>query len=111
MVDALRKNLMFNAEPQLRMSREDKAEFEAHVSARHKRVLREAIIAAAALMLDIALLTPFFDGFPLHRYWELGKYLLFLAFPLFLWFVMKAGAVWASWQSARETRREFEDQV
>ena len=81
------------------------------MSARHKRVLKEAIIAAAALVLGIALLTPFLDGFPLHRYWEVGKYLVFIAFPLFLWFVLKVGAVWASWQSARETRREFEDQV
>lgn len=100
---------MFNAEPQQTWTAEDRAEFEAYVGVRDRRLRREAVVAAALFGLDVACLVPFFQGFPLHAYWDYGKWLLIAAFPLFLWLILKFGALWASWQSAREARREFDD--
>ncbi len=100
---------MFNVEPQETWNAEEKAEFEEHVTARNARLRRAAVLAAALFAFDVACLVPFLDGFPLHSYWNFGKWLLLAAFPLLLWLVAKVGAVWASWQSARETRREFDD--
>jgi hypothetical protein len=102
---------MFNAEPEPQWTAEDKADFETNVTARNRLVRRNALKAGAFLLGDMICLVPFLAGFPLHAYWETGKYLLFLAFPLFLWFVLKTGEVWSSWQSARETRREFGDPI
>jgi hypothetical protein len=101
---------MFNVEPQEHWTVEEKTEFEEHVRCRHKKVLRDAAWATAALAINIFCLIPFLYGHSLHRYWDVfGKYLLLLALGLFLWFVLKAGLVWSSWQSARETRKEYGD--
>lgn len=99
---------MFNVEPQEKWDAEEAADFEKHVAARLKRVKKAAAFAGVALFLDILGLIPFLYGHSLHHYWEtIGKYLLWVAMALLLWFVYKVGLIWASWQSARETRREF----
>jgi protein-S-isoprenylcysteine O-methyltransferase Ste14 len=101
---------MFNVEPQEQWDANEAAEFEEHVAKQQKKMNRAAIWAGAVLLLDILCVVPFLYGHSLHRYWEaMGKYLLLLAMALFLWFVMRVGYVWSSWQSARETRREFGD--
>jgi hypothetical protein len=100
---------MFGAEPQERWSLEEKEEFEQHATARLRRCLRDALYAGLALAANTLCIIPFLAGHRLHSHWESGKYLLFTAMALLLWFLRKVGSVWASWQSARETRREFED--
>jgi hypothetical protein len=101
---------MFNVEPQEQWDAKEAAEFEEHVAKRQKKMNRAAIWAGAVLLLDILCVVPFLYGHSLHRYWEaIGKYLLLLAMALFVWFVLRVGYVWSSWQSARETRREFGD--
>jgi hypothetical protein len=101
---------LFNVEPQEKWDAQDAADFEEHVAVQLKKTIKDALWAGAALLLDIICVNQFLYGHPLHRYWDaIGKYLLMLALGLLLWFVMKVGTVWASWQSARETRREFGD--
>ena len=101
---------MFNAEPQERWSAEEIAEFEAHVAARHKKTIKSASWAGIALIAEFLCFVPFSGGHSLNRYLEpFGQALLFAASVLSVWFVYKAALVWASWQSARETRREFGD--
>ena len=103
---------MFNVEPQEHWDAKEAAEFEEYVAKRQKKLNREAIWAGAVLLLDILCVVPFLYGHSLHRYWEaIGKYLLLLAMALFLWFVLRVGNAWSSWQSARETRREFGDSL
>ena len=101
---------MFNVEPQEQLTRQEAAEFEQHVTARHKKMTNSAFWVGGLLLANILCLIPFLAGHSLHRYWEsIGRALLVTAFPLFLWFVMRVGFVWSSWQSARETRKEFGD--
>jgi len=101
---------VFNVEPQERWTAAELAEFEKHVAVRHKRTIKAAMWAGATLLLDILCVGPFLYGHSLHRYWDsIGKYLLILAMGLLLWFVYKSCLVWASWQAARETRREYGD--
>jgi hypothetical protein len=101
---------MFGAEPQEKWTSAEIEEFEQHVAVRHRKTLRGAVLAGSCLLLNILLVVPFLQGHFLHTYWEsVGKFLLLTAMALFLWFVFKAGLVWASLQSAKETRREFGD--
>ena|SRR5579859_3458175 len=99
---------MFGAEPQERWSRQEKEAFEEHVSARHRTCMRDALYAGLGLAANLLCIIPFLAGHRLHSHWQSAKYLLFTAMALLVWFLMKAVSVWASWQSARETRREFE---
>jgi hypothetical protein len=99
---------MFGAEPQEPWSNEEKQEFEVHASARLRACAVGAMRAGAALAINILCIVPFLAGHRLHNHWDIGKYLVLTAMGLFLWFVTKGGLVWASWQSARETRREFQ---
>ncbi len=101
---------MFNVEPQEQWNANEAAEFEEYVQARHRKMRRAAIWAGAALLLNLLCIDPFLYGHSLHRYWDTtGKYLLLLAMAVFLWFVLRVAFVWTSWQSARDTRREFGD--
>jgi hypothetical protein len=102
------ENQVFGAEPQEPWSKEEEREFEAHASARLRACNVAALKAAAALVINILCIVPFLVGHRLHSHWDIAKYLVFTAMGLFLWFVMKVGLLWASWQSARETRREFQ---
>ena len=100
---------MFGAEPRGQWSREEKEEFEQYASAQQRVCMRNALYAGLALTANILCIIPFLAGNRLHSHWQSGKYLLFTAMGLLLWFMTKAGFVWSSWQSARETRREFAD--
>jgi hypothetical protein len=100
---------MFGTEPRAPMSAEERTEFEEHVSARHRACKFAALKAACLFGLNILCIVPFLAGHPLNRYWPIARYLLFTAMGLWVWLVLKVGALWASWQSARETRREFND--
>ena len=101
---------MFNVEPQEKWDAEEAADFERHVAAQLRKTTKAAAFAGMALLVNILGIIPFLYGHRLHRYFEtIGKYLVLVATALFLWFVFKIGAIWASWQSARETRREFGD--
>jgi protein-S-isoprenylcysteine O-methyltransferase Ste14 len=97
---------MFGAEPQEKWTSEEAKEFEQYVAVQHRRTRRNAQWAGSCFLLNILLIVPFLYGHSLHSHWEsFGKYLLLTAMASFLWFVIKAGFVWSSWQSARETRR------
>ena len=98
---------MFDAEPLEKWSKEEAAEFEAHFVACQKKLIRRAVWAGAAFLLNVLCIVPFLDGYPLHRYWETARNLFVVAMVLLVWVVIRAALVWASWQSARETRREF----
>ena len=101
---------MFNVEPQEKWTEEDAAEFEKHVAARHKKTLKSAAWAGAAFLVSFLCMTAPSYNQSLIRYWEpMKNYLLIAWMASLLWLVFKAGAVWTSWQSARETRREFGD--
>jgi hypothetical protein len=99
---------VFGAEPEGPWSRGEEQEFEAHASARLRACTVGALKAGAALAINVLCIVPFSAGHRLHSHSDIAKYLVFTAMGLFLWFVIKVGLVWASWQSARETRREFQ---
>jgi protein-S-isoprenylcysteine O-methyltransferase Ste14 len=101
---------LFNVEPQENWNVEDIANFEAHVAARQKKTIKDALWAGGALLLNILCIVPFSRGHFLHSYAEpTGRILVYLAMGLLLWFVLRVAFIWSSWQSARETRREFGD--
>jgi hypothetical protein len=100
---------VFGVERQDPWTPEEKKEFEEHVSARLRACTSSALKAAVALSIYIAITIPFLAGNQFHYLWNFAQYLLLTAICLLLWSVLKAGSVWASWQSSRETRRECED--
>jgi hypothetical protein len=101
---------MFNAEPQEKLTAEEIAEFEADAAEYQHFLLRRALYAGILLLVNILCIVPFLAGHSLHSHWySFGKYLILSAELLLLWFVIRAGFVWAAWQSTRETRREFRD--
>lgn len=99
---------MFGAEPPLRLNEEELKEFDEYAAARLKISAFAALKAFMFLAINILCIVPFSVGHRLHSHWEAAKFLVLSAMAFFLWFVLKMGGVWASWQSARETRREFE---
>jgi hypothetical protein len=107
--DVLRREAMFGVEPEDPLTPEEKKEFEEHASAQLRACISSALKAAAALSINIAIIVPFLYGHRYHYLWNFARYLIFTAEALLVWFVIKAGFVWSSWQSARETRREFGD--
>ena len=98
---------MFGAEPPLRLSHAELKEFDEYAAARVKAAIFSALKVFSLLAVNIVCIVPFLAGYPLHRHWDVARYLVLLAMGLFLRFVLKMGGVWASWQSSRETRREF----
>src|SRR6266581_3196567 len=103
---------MFNVEPQEKWDAEEAAEFEKHAAARLKQTLKSAVWAGGSLLAYILCILPLLDGQSSHQKWEeMRKYLLLPALALFLWFVYKAALVYGSWQSSRETRREFGEPI
>ena len=99
---------MFGAEPIESVSEEEIQEFELHAAARLKQCIFSAVWAAAAFVVVVICIVPFLAGHQFHRYWEIAKYLIWVAMALWLWLILKVGFIWAAWQSARETRREFQ---
>lgn len=100
---------MFGAEPQEPWSEEEKREFDAYTSAQTKSYAKRALRVAAAFAINVACIVPFLAGHRFHSHWHTARFLVWSAMALFLWLVLAIGRVWAYWQSARETRREFED--
>ena len=100
---------MFGSEPAERWTREEAAEFENYVAKRDRRFRIRAICMTVILGATVLLIGPFLKGHSLHSYrGNFGKYLLLLAMAELLLFVYFWGLVYASWQSAKETRREME---
>lgn len=99
---------MFGAEPHEQWTKEEQANFEEHAAARLKACKSSAVMAGIALLINIAIIVPFSAGHRLHSHWQQARFLVFTAELLFLWFVIKVGYVWSSWQSSREVRREYE---
>jgi hypothetical protein len=100
---------MFNVEPQVQWNAEEAAEFKQHAAELLKRTWLSAGWAGGALLLNILCIIPFSKGHAFESYWHTARYLVILAMALFWWFALKLAFVWSSWQSARETRREFGD--
>ncbi|WP_433971295.1 hypothetical protein [Tunturiibacter lichenicola] len=101
---------MFNVEPQEQWDAKEAVEFEVYVAARHRKMIKAAAWAGTALLVNILCIVPFAKGNFLHGYAEpVGRILVYCAMAFFLWFVLRVAFVWSSWQSARETRREFGD--
>ncbi len=99
---------MFNAEPIEPWTEEERLEFEEDVRQELQRTIRSAAWAGLALLLACLCIVPFLAGHAWNRYWIWARYLLYVALAIFLNFGMKVGFVYSSWQSARETRREYE---
>ncbi len=101
---------MFGAEPLEPWTKEEAAEFEQHVRARTRSLVRSAGWATATFALTVLAIEPFSAGHSLHRYADRGaKYLVFLAQGEMIWVVCWWGFVWSSWAAARETRQEMRD--
>ncbi len=100
---------MFGAEPEERWSDEERAVFEQHVANRSHTCRKRAWWATGIFTLTNLAIVPFLAGHALHRYWGEAKYLIFVAEAELLWLVYCWALVYGSWQSARETRREFRD--
>jgi hypothetical protein len=98
---------MFGAEPQEQWTKEEQKNFEEHAAARLRACISSAVKAGVALLANLAIIVPFMAGHRLHGHWDQARFLVITAELLFLWFVMKAGFVWSSWQSSREVRREY----
>ena len=99
---------MFNAEPIGLWTPEERDDFEQYVAERHRQTIRSAAWAGLILLIVCLCIVPFSTGHPLNRHWNVARYLVYLAELAFLWFGMKVGFIYSSWQSARETRREME---
>lgn len=100
---------MFGAEAREEWGEGERAEFEAYVAARTRRLRRRALWASAAFLVTVAVLSVFLAGRPMEWYWESVKQgLLLVALAEVFWLVYCWGLVFASWAAARETRREME---
>ena len=99
---------MFGAEAQAPWTKEEQTEFEEHAAARLFDAKSSALKTGIALLVNVAIIAPFSGVQRLHAYWPRARFLVCSAEVLFLWFVMKVGFVWSSWQSSREVRREYE---
>ena len=101
---------MFGAEPQEKWTVQEATEFEAEAAKDLFQKVIRAGWATAVFVGTMLAVTPFLYGHSLHAYWEkVGKYLVILAMSELLWIVLWWGFVYASWQSAREVRREMTD--
>jgi hypothetical protein len=101
---------MFNAEPQEKFTPEEIAEFEAYAAEFLRTRIRGAFHVGLLLLAIILSIVPFSKSHSLHSHAEpYGRYLIWIAEGVFVWFVIRVGAVWAAWCTARETRREFRD--
>jgi len=100
---------MFGAEPQESWSKEDAEKFERHASARLRSCVASAVRVALLLLVSVLCLLPFTAGHPLNRYWNVGRYLVYVTLGCFFWFFYKCMLIWASWQASKEARREFGD--
>jgi hypothetical protein len=100
---------MFGAEPQEEWDEQDIADFERNVTMRLRSCIRSAVRAGVLLLVTTFCLYPFTAGHYLNKYWDRARILVYVSLVSFLWFFYKVMLIWASWQSARETRREFGD--
>ena len=100
---------MFGAEPFEEWSKEDAEEFEKYASVRLRGCVTSAGRAAVIFLISVLCLLPFTAGHPLNKHWNVARYLVYLSMGCFFWFFYKCMLIWASWQSSRETRREFAD--
>lgn len=99
---------MFNTEPQETWTRQEADEFERHAAARLRKLRTIAAWAGGAFFINLILILPLLAGWPMHGYTEsIRPYLLPSAFILFGWFFYRLMLVYGSWQSSRDTRREF----
>jgi uncharacterized membrane protein YjdF len=65
---------------------------------------RRTFALGVALAFSIGLITPFLEGHFLHRYFDQGKYVIFLACTLFSLFVVAAALTLNFWMYARRLR-------
>jgi hypothetical protein len=100
---------VFGTEPQENWDEQDRAEFERHAAARLRSCIISAVRAGAAFIVTVLCVLPFMAGHSLNRYWDHARILVWVSLASFLWFFYKTMLIWASWQSSRETRREFGD--
>lgn len=100
---------MFGAESQEEWNQKDRENFEKNASIRLRSCVITAIRAGMIFLVSIICLFPFTAGHYLNRYWNLARILVYVSLACFLWFFYKVMLIWASWQSAREIRREFRD--
>lgn len=100
---------MFGAEPIEPWAEEEQRELEEHAATRLRTCIIAALKAAAAFAAVVLCIVPFSAGHRLNSHWQTARYLVYVAMALWVWLVCKIGFVWASWQSSRETRREFSE--
>jgi hypothetical protein len=101
---------MFGAEPSGRLTKHEMAAFNSHVAKQQRHMLVQAAWATAIFTITIIAIVSFLEGHSLHGYWDrIGKNLVLLAMGELFWFVLRWGYVYASYQAARDTRREMRD--
>jgi len=100
---------MFGAEPQERLTKEERRDFDNYASDRIRQSVRAAIRVGALFLANILLIVPFAAGQPLHRYWYSTRFLVWIAMALWVWLVIRVAGIWGAWQAARQTRRQFRE--
>jgi len=100
---------MFGVEPQERLTREERKDFEGYAATQLKLSIRAAVRVGALFLLNVMVIVPFAAGQPLHRYWYSTRFLVWIAVGLWVWLVIRIAIVWGTWQAARETRRGFRE--
>ncbi len=100
---------MFGAEPQERLTREERKDFEDCAAAKLKEGIRAALRAGALFLVNVLLIVPFAAGQPFHRYWNSMRFLVLIAIGIWVWLVLRVALVWGTWQAGRDTRRGFRE--
>jgi cation transport ATPase len=70
---------------------------------------RRTVVSGIALIISVALVIPFLAGHSLHKYWEHGKYLIWVAVIALTVFAATAGTAFSFWQAWRSIRSEVAD--
>jgi len=67
---------------------------------------RRTVVLGIALIASVSFVVPFLAGHSLHKYWDHGKYLIWVAWVVLSLFAMSAGTAYSFWQSCRSVRSE-----
>ncbi len=71
---------------------------------------KRSLITGLALVITCGAIVPFLEGHSLHRFWDSGRYLIFLAEALLVAFMGCLGSTWAAWKVLREIPEEADDE-
>ncbi len=75
----------------------------------YRKWRRRTVGLGIAMIASIAAVIPFLAGHSLHKYWDQGKYLIWIAWVVLSLFAISAGTAYGFWQSWRSIRSEVRD--